>query len=274
MATVVMLLVSGASLSMLTAYQKRSASTVLETNLQAGLRSAADLLAQEISQAGLLSFTPTTLTAGITGSAASQSVGVASVSGMFVGEKLQIDRGTQQEVVSITAIGTSSITGVFTQSHGAGAMVNAVGVFPQGILSSSTSTQLRLFGDINADGTMVYVRYDCSATSGTLSRSITPITASSSSPGVILVDKVIANSGGVPCFRYVSTTVGGSTFVTSVSVTLTARSAQADPQTGGAITETKSFLGLASRNVVLGVAFANAGLTSRLQPTPPGVPLS
>ncbi len=270
----VMLVVSGGAFSLLIAYQKTYTSNVLQANLHSGLRSSTDLLAQEVSQAGLLSVTPTTLTTAVTGSSASQSVGVASTTGMFVGEKLLIDQGTSQETVSIAAIGSSTVSGVFTGSHSSGALVNAVGVFPQGILSSSTATQLRIFGDINADGTLVYVRYDCNANAGTLSRSVTPITAATSNPAVVLVDNVTANPGGTPCFRYTSTTVAGYTFMTSVSLTLTAQTTQIDSWTRQLVSETKSFNGLSPRNVLLGLALANAGLTSQLQPTPPGVPLS
>src|ERR1051326_7082203 len=100
---------------------------------------------------------------------------------MFVGEKLQIDLGSAQETVAITSINTSSKTigGVFQSSHSSGAIVKAVGIFLQGILSAmSDANYLNIFGDINGDGTTVYVQYVCdTTTTHTLTRSVTPITA-------------------------------------------------------------------------------------------------
>ena len=273
-ALAIMLLVTGGAFALMVSYQRSYASNVLQSNLHAGLRSATDLLAQEVSQAGLLSFAPTTLTAAVTGGASAQTVSVGSTAGMFIGEKLLIDVGTSQETVTITGVGSSTVTAIIPRTHASGALVAAVGVFPQGILSSSTATQLRMFGDINANGTLVYVRYDCSAAAGTLSRSVTPITAATSTPAVVLVTGVTANPGGTACFRYTSTTVSGYTFITSVSLTLTARTTQVDPGTRQFVSETKTFNGLSARNVLAGLALATAGLTGQLQATPPGIPLS
>lgn len=274
MATAVMLVVSAASLTLLSTYQRSYEATVGGSELRAGLRSAADLLVQEVGQAGLLSFTPVSLSMGVTGNAVPQAVSISSTTGVFVGEQLVIDQGAAQESVMVMAVTSSTITGTFTRSHASGARVTAVGVFPQGVLSTSSSSRLELLGDINSDGTIVYARYDCDLTSGILSRSLTPITASSRNPSLVLVDNVVANPGGTPCFRYITTTAGGFTFVTSVSVTLTARSAQVDAWTGQPRIETKTFRAVTPRNVVLGLTFANAGVTDHLQPTPPGVPLS
>jgi len=271
----ILLVVSGAAFSALVAYQKSYGSTLLKSDMNASMRDALALLGQEIGQAGLVSLLPAQLGASITPSSSAQSVAVSSTSGIFVGEKLLIDAGSSQELVAITAVGTSpsSITGIFAKAHSSGAPVSAAGVFSQGVLSSSTGTQLQLLGDINADGTLAYVRYDCDTTAGTLSRSITPISAYASNPPAVLVQNLVANPDGTPCFSYTRTTVGGYTFVTSVALTLSIQTATRDPQTGAYVTMTKSFLNLTPRNLLAGVALAQAGWTERLQPTPPRVPL-
>jgi prepilin-type N-terminal cleavage/methylation domain-containing protein len=268
----IMLVVSGGAFTLLSAYQRAYTSNVLRADLHAGLRTATQILAQEIGQAGLLSYPGTTTTAAVP-AGAGVTVTLTSTSGLFVGEKLVFDVGTAQENITLTAVGTGTITATFTKPHAAGTLVSAAGVFPQGVLSSSTATQLRLLGDVNADGTLVYVKYDCNTAGGTFSRSSTPITAAAASASVVLVDNVIANPGGTACFTYTTTTTGGYTFVTTVGVTLSAQTASRDPQTQQFVQETKLFLNLAPRNVLAGLALANAGLTQRLQPTPPGVPL-
>lgn len=170
---------------------------------------------------------------------------------------------------------------MFLQNHTTGDPVLAAGVFPQGVLSTSTATSLQIFGDINADGSLAYVRYDCDTTAGTLSRSVTTI-----APGVTartasqtLFTNLVPNPGGTPCFQYgtaIPVTVGSTTytFVPSVAVSLTVQTSKQDPQTGAYVTMTKSFSNLASRNVLAGLAIAQASSpnTNLLQPTPAGVP--
>lgn len=270
----ILLVISGASFSALETYQKHYRSTQLQADMHRSLRAALELMTQEIGQAGLLGFTARQLSAGVTSGTAAQSVAISSTTGIFVGEKLLVDTGASQETVSVTSVGTGTITAVFTKSHASGALISAAGVFPQGVLSSSTATSLKIFGDINGDGEMVYVQYDCDTTAGTLARSSTAITASSISPAQIVVQNLIANPGGTPCFQYATATAGGYTFVTSVGITLSIRTAFPDPQTNQYVTMTKSFLNLAPRNVIAGLTLAQENLQTNLQPTPPGLPLN
>jgi hypothetical protein len=242
--------------------------------MHSGMRAALELMTQEIGQAGLLSFTQRTVAAAVAESPNAQSVTLSSVTDIFVGEKLLVDTGTQQELVGVTAIGGSSVTGIFNKNHASGAIVNAYGIFPQGIMSSSSATQLQLFGDLYADGSLVFARYDCDTTAGTLSRSVTPVSAGSINSSQVLVANIIANPGGTACFQYTSVTNSGFTFVTSVAVTLSVRTEQRDPQTNAYVTMTKSFLNLAPRNVLVGLDSAQNAIISRLQPTPPNLPLS
>ena len=182
------------------------------------------------------------------------------------------------EEVTVTAVdaANSTLTAVFTKNHATNALIKAYGIFPQGVLSSSTGTQLRIFGDINGDGTIAYVQYTCDTGAGTLSRSVTTVTPTTSTmtSSQVLVGDITANPGGTPCFQYTSRTAGPYTFVTSVAVTLSARTSSLDPQTGQYGTMTKSFLNLSPRNVLTALSFVLKGYSDRVQNTPPNIPLT
>jgi type II secretory pathway pseudopilin PulG len=277
----ILIVIAGAAFGAMSYYQGMYQRTDLTADMHDTTRSAIDLMAQEIGQAGLLSSSSsqlTTLGAAVTSNAAAQSVSLASTTGIFVGEKLLVDVGSKQELVAVTAVTSTNVTGIFANSHVNGAMVNVAGVFPQGVLSTSTANQLQLVGDINGDGTLVYVEYNCNNQSpgpGTLTRSITPIPAAAKNTSSILVDGVMPNPGGTDCFQYRSSTVSGFTFVPQVGVTLTVQSPSRDPVTGQFLTVTKQALDLVPRNVQMGLNLASAStpVTGRLQPTPPGVPI-
>jgi prepilin-type N-terminal cleavage/methylation domain-containing protein len=274
----VLLVITSAAFYALRFYQQTYRSTRLRASMHEGVRGVAELMTQEIGQAGLLNFTPRTTTTAVAPSAIAQSVTLNSVDSIFVGEALDVDLGSNEEAVTVTAINVnaSSITAVFTAPHGANAMVRANGVFPQGVLSSSTANELRLFGDINNDGTVVYLKYACDTAAGTFTRSITKVTPTSAAANVpeTLLTNLIANPSAAPCFQYTTVTSGAYTFVTSVGVTLSVRTAAVDPQTRQYGTMTKSFLNLAPRNILSGLNLAVSGNTDHLQTTPPNIPLT
>jgi prepilin-type N-terminal cleavage/methylation domain-containing protein len=281
----VLVVISGSVFSLLNYYQKVYGTTRMKADMYDNIRGVVELMSQEIGQAGLVSLPYPTLSAAVTANASPQAVAVSSTTSMFVGEKLLIDAGTNQEVVALTAVGASppKITGIFGQNHAVGAPVNAQGVFPDGVMSTSTNTQLQLFGDINADGSLVFVQYDCNpgttSAPGTLTRSVTTVTptvASASAPQTLL-NNLVANPGGTACFQYLPApqTVGGYTFTPNVAVTLTVQTTAKGPQTGAYLTMTKTFLNLSPRNILIGLELANqGGLTQFLQPTPPNLPLT
>ncbi len=279
----VMLIIGGAALSALSYSQKIYSSQQSQADMHAGLRGTFELLTQEIGQAGALNFTPQTLSAAVTGSSSAQTVTLSSAANIFVGERLTVDTGSTQEIVQVTAIPASNqVTGIFKLSHSNGVPVAARGVFPQGVLSTSSASSLQLVGDINADGSVAYIQYDCDTSVGTLTRSITTL-----APGVTtrntsqtLLNNLIANPGGTPCFQYgtpVSVTVASTTytFIPSVALSLTVQTSQRDAQTGAFVTMTKSFSNLSSRNILAGLTMVQASppITNRLQATPPGLPL-
>ena len=281
---VILLIVTSVALSALYYSQKIYGSQQLQADMHAGLRISFELMTQEIGQAGALSLAPKTLSAAVTASGSAQTVTISSAANIFVGEKLTVDTTSGQETVQVTAIPSSTqISGIFTKSHASGAAVVALGVFPQGVLSGSTATALKLFGDINGDGSLAYVRYDCDTAAGTLTRSITTVApgVTVQNPPQILLNNLIANPDGTPCIQYGATTtvtVGATTytFIPSLAISLTVRTSKIDPQTGAFGTLTKSFSNLASRNVLAGITMAQASpaVTVRLQPTPPGLPLT
>ena len=277
----VLLVIAGASLTALSYAQRISSAQQMQSDMHAGLRGTFALMSQEIGQAGSLNFTTRTTSAAITGSSTAQTVALNSTANIFVGELLTVGTGSSQEAVTVTAVTSTQVTGIFKSSHASGSPVFALGVFPQGIMSSSTSTSLKMFGDMNSDGTLSYVEYNCDPSAGTFTRSTTNVApgTTSKSASQVLLTNLTDNPGGTPCFQYaspVSVTVGSTTytFVPSVAVSLTVQTSKIDPQTGQFVTLTKSFSNLAARNVLMGITLAQASpaVTSRLQSTPPNLP--
>jgi hypothetical protein len=251
------------------------------TEMHAGVRSATELLEQEVGQAGLVNLpAPVTLAAPVT-IVGVQTATLSSVTAMFVGEQLTIDAGAFQETVAITAINTANkqITASFVAPHAAGAPVTALGGFANGIVptnvvNGSTPTVLKLFGDINSDGTMVYIEYTCDTAAGNLYRNVMPFDAAAKTPvtaAQVLLSNIVDNPGGTPCFTYQQKTVGALTYVTDVAITLTVQTQQTDPVTKRKQQETKALLNVSPRNVFNAWELASAGSTSRIQPTPASV---
>lgn len=284
------------------------------TEMHSGVRGATELLQQEVGQAGRVALPGTvTLGAGVSGVVApdacdagnpllfAQQVAVSSVSGMFASagppaayELLTVLDGDTQETIKLAAIQTSppQITACFTKAHLAGAVLAPMGGFATGILpptgmaDGSTANTLKLFGDINADGNMVYIEYYCdngdpgTAGSFNLYRNVMAFDAGSKpalTNSMILLSNVHPNppdAGGAarPCFQYqtASMTVQGTpfTFVLDVAVTLTAWTEQLDPVTHQYQTETKALLNVSPRNVFSAFSLASIGYTDHIQSTP------
>jgi len=278
----VMMVISSGIFSAISSSQQSYARTELKSDMYENVRGAAELMAQEIGQAGLVSLPASTLSAALSANATAQTVNLSSTTSMFVNEQVLVDAGTNnEELVTLTAVTAATITTIFGKPHAAGVPINVLGVFPNGVVApatadGSTANVLNIFGDINADGSLVYVRYTCTpgtaAAPGTLTRSVTTIL-----PGVdaisasqTLLSTVVGGAGAV-CFQYTTTAAAGFTFVTNVGFTLSVQATKPDPQTGAYPQMTKSFLNLAPRNVSAGLELANVGITTRLQPTPANV---
>jgi prepilin-type N-terminal cleavage/methylation domain-containing protein len=280
--------IMGAVVSALSTSEEVYSTTELQSDMYENVRGAAELMEQEVGQAGLLTLPPSTLTTAA--AIGTNSPTVSSTASMFVGEQVLVDAGSgKEELVSLAAPLTSTaITATFTIAHASGAPITVLGSFPNGVVVPGTTdgstlanepgvSVLNLFGDINSDGTLVYVRYTCdtSVTPGTLTRSVTTITPGNNTINAAqtLLSTLIPNPNNTPCFQYTQYTAGaaGTPVVTNVGLTISVQSLKPDPHTGQYLKMTKSFLDLSPRNVLAAFELANAALTTRLQPTPPNV---
>jgi prepilin-type N-terminal cleavage/methylation domain-containing protein len=258
------------------------------SEMHAGVRNATELMQQEVGQAGKISLpAPVWLTTPVVipSDTVPQTMTVNSAAGMFAVQTLTIDVGANQESVQLTAVNTAanSITGIFRNVHAVNAPVRVEGAFfagvvPTNYLNGSTPTTLKMFGDINSDGNMVYVEYSCvippPPATGVLYRNSMPITAGvKAAPDVtqVLLNNLLDNPGGTPCFTYQQQTVSGLTFVTDVAITLTVQTERRDPLTGLFQTETKALLNVSPRNVFNVWQLATLNMTSRVQSVPASV---
>lgn len=297
MAVTVLILVGvmGTVISLMNVEQKSTVTQQLKGDMYQSLRGASELMTQEIGQAGLVSLPSVTnvacpntnqptLTQAVAVNAVPQlvSVSTGTVDAMFQGEKLLVDTGASEELVTLTAVNASTdqITAIFSNPHATCAVIKVYGTFPGGVMTTSDGTHLKLFGDINSNGTLAYVEYDCNANAagtGTLTRSITTVTplTLSANTAETLLSNVLTNPGGTACFQYTippNVTVGATTytFVTNVAITLSVQTSERDPQTRQFLTMTKTLLNVAPRNVLIGYELATATpqVGTHLQPTP------
>jgi len=268
------------------------------TQMHGSVRSATELVQQEIGQSGRLPpfTTPVTLGAAVAPGPLVPAT-VNSVTGMFVNEQLVVDAGQMgsglpsiyqnPETVTVTAIDAVStpptFTAAFNFSHNAGAPVVVAGAFPSGIIpktatapiSPSTDSILKMYGDINGDGNMVYVEYNCdnSTTPGNLTRSVTLLTTLPllKNAAQVILPNITPNPGNAACFDYQQKTIGTDTYVTDVSVTLTVQTQNVDPQTRQLQKETKALLNVAPRNVFDAWLLGGGAVTTRIQQMPASV---
>src|SRR6266852_4072839 len=284
------------------------------TERHTSVRSATELLQQEIGQAGMVSLpinpaTGITIPLYMTTQVAlpvpdvplTQPVFLSSVAGVFNGEQLVVDTGINQETVTVTCGNpcTNPVTATFNYAHAGGipgAPVTAQGAFATGIVpptvaGGSSGTVLKLYGDINGDGNMLYVEYTCDwANANGFGPALfrnempydTPLKAAFPlNAGKILLSNLDPlgnpndqNGNPVPCFTYQTQTVltntGPDTFVTDVAVTLTEQTQNLDPQTHQFQKETKALLNVSPRNVFEGWQLASGNVPNRVQPMPAG----
>ena len=282
-AMAIMLLISGAATTALLKMTSAQATVWNRTQMHSGIRGATEVLQQEVGQAGRVAL-PTVVTLGGDVAVGSATVAVSpasSASAMFAGEYLTVDAGTSQETVQLTDVSTSpaQITAVFANPHLNGAAVAVLGSFQAGVVppsvtNGSTGTVLKLFGDINGDGNMVYIEYTCDTTAHNLYRNSMAWNAGAkSAPAAsqILLTNIAANPGNTACFTYQTTTVSGTDYVTDVAITLTVQTQQVDPVTKAYQTETKALLNVSPRNVFNAWMNESIGNRERVQPIPPSI---
>jgi prepilin-type N-terminal cleavage/methylation domain-containing protein len=283
LALTVLLIVMGAVMDNMLQFSKMQSTVWNRANMHDAVRSATELLQQEVGQAGRVSLaTAVTITTAIA-APGSQTVTVSSnTNNMFVGEQLVIDAGQDEETVTVTAVNSSTaFTAAFGVAHLANIPVSvqggfATGVVPTTLTNGSSGSVLKIYGDINGDGNMVYVEYVCNASTsgGSLYRNMMPFTAGSKpavNAGQVLLTNVLPNPGGTPCFTYQQKTVNGTTYVINVAISLTTRTQAVDRVTRQYQTETKALLNVAPRNVFDAWQLASIGAGNRIQPMPPSV---
>jgi len=299
-ALVILFAVGGIVMSGMAQLMKTQGTIANRTDMHTSVRSATELLQQEIGQAGRISLASPTanvslaaaVAAGAGATAFTLSASDGSAVTLYQNEALTVDLGANQEVIQLVSGSGSSGTASFQVAHAAGTPVTALGAFSTGIVPpgaappnspGSSGTVLKLYGDINGDGNMVYVEYTCTpgtaAAPGNLYRnqmSITQVGKLAVDNTKILLNNVLTNpndlSGNpVPCFAYQVQPLGGGLCVTDVAVTLTVQTQNKDPQTGQFQPETKALLNVAPRNVV--EVYDTASLTDpmRAQVIPPSV---
>src|SRR5713226_6102412 len=174
---------------------------------------------------------------------------------LFDNEQLLVDTGTNQETITITcgppaAPTPGACTNTWTASpfyntHNnllAGVPISAPGAFSTGIVPpaagvtpgyagytncvplaaqcGSTGTVLKLYGDLNGDGNMLYVEYTCvtgtPAAPGFLYRNQMPFNVAGPklqiAPSMVVLSNVLVSTTAagavVPCFTYQVVTVG------------------------------------------------------------------
>lgn len=240
------------------------------------------------------------------------TVTVSSVVGLWAhaqrGIKLAVLDGNNSETVTVQAIAGNTITACFSRSHTQPKPMMALGGFAEGIVgpspaysitvggvtttgtyvNGSDKNHLKLFGDVNGDGNMVFVEYVCdngtipgvATPSHNLYRNVMAFNAAPPKPNVtnsqILLSNVWPNpndSDGSerPCFKYQWVTINGLQYVLDVAITLTVETEQIDTVTRQKQTETKALLNVSPRNVFDVWTMVGYGEVNRVQFTPPSV---
>jgi prepilin-type N-terminal cleavage/methylation domain-containing protein len=312
-AVTILLIISSAVTSGLLQMTNSQRTIWNRTQLHAGVRSATELLQQEVGQSGRVAL-PGTVTfnalvaAGTTTATLTAVPAVADIRTIiFPGERLLIQPGGNEETVEVSGVTATQITilrsvdatdttiqASFVNPHPAGAAVTvlggfATGIVPPGILNGSTATKLKLYGDVNGDGNMVYIEYTCDPApappalpaiappgTGNLYRNVMdydtlPVNKPAVDSSLVLLSNIQANPGGTACFTYMPSPlpiVGADTFVLDVAITLTVQTQTIDPITKQYQLETKALLNVSPRNVFNVWQLASAGVANRVQPMP------
>jgi hypothetical protein len=278
-ATSVLLLLFGAATNGLNQTVTFSRTTTNRAEMHGSVRGATELLQQEIGQAGRVTLPGPIALAGAVVKGTAQTVALTTAAGLFTGANVVIGTGMLGETVTITGIAGTSITANFTVDHAAGEPLQIYGGFGTGVVpptqtNGSTGTVLKLYGDINDDGQMLYVEYTCDIATNSLYRNVMAWNAGSKpalTPGMVLLNNVIANPGNSPCFTYQVEDVAGLKFVTGVAVTLSVHSQQKDAYSKQFQQATKTLLNVSPRNIFLVWTMESIGVHNRLQPMPPTV---
>ena len=117
-----LLVISSTAFSAMNGFSRTYSTTMTMADMDSGLRNAAELITQEVGQAGNVPYSSQNLGGAVVGSTIPQTVTLTSATNMYVGQMLQVDSGAAQENVQITAIpSATTVTGKFVNSHAAAA---------------------------------------------------------------------------------------------------------------------------------------------------------
>jgi len=288
---VILMIVSGSALEGVFRLTKVSRTISNRTEMHSGVRNATELLQQEVGQAGRVALPnivrtgaaitaagPNTVLVIAVNSAGSVLYSANGTSGMFVGEKLVVDTGANEETVVVTGVNSANnqVTATFMLPHAINVPINVYGGFREGIIpttatNGSTGDVMKMLGDINSDGNLEYVEYRCDTAAGNLYRRTMPFDATSKpaiTADMTLLNNVTANPDGTPCFTYQQRSHNNQPYVIEVAITLTVQTTDKDPVTGLYQTETKALLNVSPRNVFNVWQLAGLGISNRVQPLP------
>lgn len=284
-AVAIMMVISGLMLQGVVDMTRANQDQSNRSEMHAGIRNATALLQQEVGQAGRVAF-PDAVTLSGAVAPGSTWVGVNSTASMFVGMRLVVGQGNTEEIVTLTGLNTGSnqIQADFSEPHAADSRVMPAGGFgagivPPGMPNGSTASVLKIVGDVNGDGNIVYVEYICDWVGGQLFRNMMPFDAATK-PAVtveqILMDNLLPNppdpDGTVPpCFNYQQQFISPQWYVINVAIMTTVRTQDRHPITGEFMVVTKALLNVAPRNVFHSWQMASLGFGNRIQPLPASV---
>ena len=296
-AMTLLLIVMGGVMESMLQFSRTQTTVWNRANMHASVRSATELLQQEVGQAGRVALPSAVEMSSTVAAPVTQTVTVTSTAGMFAGERLVIDAGQNEETVSVVSVDSqTAFTATFLVAHtpagGHAIPVGVQGGFASGVVpcanqascpgssvttdyaNGSTGSVLKIYGDLNGDGNMVYVEYVCDTTAGNLYRNMMPFSSTSKpapTADQVLLSNLLPNPGGTPCFTYEQKTVNGAAYVLNVAISLTTQTQLKDPVTRQFQTETKALLNVAPRNVFDVWQLASIGVGNRIQPMPPSV---
>jgi prepilin-type N-terminal cleavage/methylation domain-containing protein len=292
----ILCIVSGTAMEGVFRLSKTSQTISNRVEMHSGVRNATELLQQEVGQAGRIALpnlvqlqnqvaigsNPVVLKA-VDAAGNTIAANLANpTDSMFVGERLTIDTGTQMETATITAYDPSArtITANFLMAHAANAPVTVAGGFAYGVVpkhnanggtftNGSTGFVMKVMGDINSDGKLMYVEYVCDTATGNLyrrTRDYKDTTKPAVSADMALLNNITQNPNNGDCFTYQELAVNGVQYVVDVAITLTVKTPDKDPVTGLYQTETKALLNVSPRNVFNVWQLASQQIPNRVQP--------
>jgi prepilin-type N-terminal cleavage/methylation domain-containing protein len=305
-ATLLLLIISGIVTEALLQITQSQTTIWNRTEMHSGIRGATELLQQEVGQAGRVTLPGKIRLQGNVaaggpcdpGAPASNAVtvtlltdsatevatkGIYASAGPPAAYMLMTTMdGPDQETFKISSVlSATQVSACFAKAHAADTVVMPLGAFATGIIpdtgivNGSGTDILKMFGDINGDGKMVYIEYTCDTAAGKLYRKVWDYDAvikTAPTDSDVLLDNIVANPGGTACFTYQKDTVSVQgtpfTFVLDVAITLTVETEQIDPITRQRQRETKALLNVSPRNVFNAWMLAGIGYTDRIQSTP------